>query len=318
MRLLRVSRVGVAACVAAVLLATTAGSVMAASPIYLCLSEKAGAAKSGGVEGKCPAPTAKVKYAKVALPKEESEQQTLLSILPYIKYVASGVGGKPTIQISGANLQIMNGEGKTSALNGAGNLVLGYDEEPGAQTGSHDLMLGTKQAYTSYGSILGGWSNTASGPNTVVFGEGNLAQGDQSGVLGGGGNKATSRQAQVLGGSFNTAAGVASAIGGGEFNHANARWAWVAGGVENYATAEYSSVSGGGGNNASNRQASVTGGAGNTASDLYASVSGGEYNHATGYASSVTGGYNNTAEAYGASILGGKEILVACNYCHFP
>jgi hypothetical protein len=40
----------------------------------------------------------------------KSEQETLKSILPYVKFVASGVGGKPTIQISGANLQIINGK----------------------------------------------------------------------------------------------------------------------------------------------------------------------------------------------------------------
>jgi hypothetical protein len=274
--------------VAAVLLAATAGSAMAASPIYLCLSEKAGVAKSGGVEGKCPAPTAKVKYAKVALPGAESEQQTLLAILPYIKYVASGVGGKPTIQVSGVNLQILNGEGKTTALNGAGNLILGYDEEPGAQTGSHDLMLGTKQAYTSYGSILGGWSNTASGANTVVFGEGNLAEGAQSAVLGGGGNKATARQAQVLGGSFNAASGIASAVGGGEGNKASAEWAWVAGGYKNNASAQYSSVSAG------------------------------RENTASGLASSVTGGRANTASGEATAVLGDAGMVVTCNFCHFP
>jgi len=45
----------------------------------------------------------------------KSEQETLTSILPYIKYIASGVGGKPTIQISGANVQILNGEVSTEA-----------------------------------------------------------------------------------------------------------------------------------------------------------------------------------------------------------
>jgi hypothetical protein len=43
----------------------------------------------------------------------QPEQETLKSILPYVKYVASGVGGKPTIQISGANVQIVNGEVST-------------------------------------------------------------------------------------------------------------------------------------------------------------------------------------------------------------
>src|ERR1035438_4107936 len=83
-------RVVVAACLAGGLLAVaTSGALAAAAPIYLCLAEKAGAAKSGGVEGKCPAPTVKVKYAKVALPSEEAEQQKLLAMLPLPPHVAS-------------------------------------------------------------------------------------------------------------------------------------------------------------------------------------------------------------------------------------
>ena len=105
--------VAVAACVAIGMLLTASGA-LAASPIYLCINEKAGGAvKSGGAEGKCPLPTEKVKYTKVALPREETEQHTLLSILSHVKYVESGVGGKPTIQFSGVNVQIVNGEGKT-------------------------------------------------------------------------------------------------------------------------------------------------------------------------------------------------------------
>jgi Collagen triple helix repeat (20 copies) len=43
----------------------------------------------------------------------QSEQETLKSILPYIKYVAPGAGGKPTIELTGANVQIVNGEVST-------------------------------------------------------------------------------------------------------------------------------------------------------------------------------------------------------------
>jgi hypothetical protein len=40
----------------------------------------------------------------------QSEQETLKSILPYIKYIPAGTGGKPTIELSGANVQIVDGE----------------------------------------------------------------------------------------------------------------------------------------------------------------------------------------------------------------
>jgi hypothetical protein len=297
-------RVGAAAyATVAVLAVMAAGAYAAATPIYLCLAEKAGAAKSGGVEGKCPAPTTKVTYAKVALPKEEAEQQKLLAILPYIKYVASGVGGKPTVQFSGVNVQVVNGEGKTSALNGAGNLIIGYDEEPGSQTGSHDLMLGTKQAYTSYGSILGGLENSAFGANTVVFGEKNLAEAGQSGVLGGGANQATGRQGQVLGGSGNTASGVASVVAGGNENKATEQWSTASGGLQNKVEGFESSISGGVSNQVLGTQASI---------------SGGERNVVTAFFGWIGGGYKNNVTNYWASVFGGKELTANTAYAAIP
>jgi hypothetical protein len=68
-------------------------------------------------------------------------------------YLAAGstgvVGGKATVQFSGVNVQIVNGLKLTATTNGAGNLVIGYDESFGTQTGSHNLVLGTSQSYTS-------------------------------------------------------------------------------------------------------------------------------------------------------------------------
>ena len=62
--------------------------------------------------------------------------------MAHMKYEATGIDGKPTIKISGANVQIVNGEGTTATTNGENNLVIGYDEEPGDQGGSHNLILG--------------------------------------------------------------------------------------------------------------------------------------------------------------------------------
>jgi hypothetical protein len=84
-----------------------------------------------------------------------------VAILLHIKYEEKGIDEKPTIQFSGVNVQIVNGEGATATTNGAGNLAVGYDEPSGApgshpQTGSHNLIVGEQQTYTSYGAILGG------------------------------------------------------------------------------------------------------------------------------------------------------------------
>ncbi len=52
----------------------------------------------------------------------EEQLALLKSILPYVKYVAAGVGGKPTIQFSGTNVEIVNGT-NTENPNGTGNLT---------------------------------------------------------------------------------------------------------------------------------------------------------------------------------------------------
>jgi hypothetical protein len=130
----------------------------------------------------------------------ESEQETLRTVLPYVKYVASGVGGKPTIQFSGANVQIVNGEGSTNTINGAGNLIVGYDEDPSAQTGSHNLVIGPEQRYTSYGSILGGRNNKALGPYDFVTGIANTAGNEGASVSGGFENTAAFKLSSIFGG----------------------------------------------------------------------------------------------------------------------
>jgi hypothetical protein len=333
--------VAVAACLAMSLLLLMVGGAMAASPVYLCIQEKAGSpVTSGGTKGSC-----KPKEKSVALPSESAEQQTLLSILPHIKYVASGVGGKPTIQVSGVNVQVVNGAGKTATVNGEGNLVIGYDENlpgrcsngggegpglsdkeecekgggtwtpepPHAQTGSHDLILGQEQTFTSYGGILAGFDNTLSGPfASVSGGSRNTASANDASVSGGFGNTASSNDASVSGGLENTASGNDASVSGGYANTANTEGASVSGGDQNLASGGYSSISGGLRSTAGGEISSISGGrenettANNGASEG-ASISGGELNKVTGRNASVSGGYKNTASGDQSSVSGGTE-----------
>ena len=101
-----------------------------------------------------------------ALPSEAKEQEKLISILPHINYEAEGIDKQPTVQFSGINLQVIDGTGSETTIDGTGNLILGYDEKPGTQTGSHNLLLGgSGNSYSSYGGIVGGsGSNKISGP----------------------------------------------------------------------------------------------------------------------------------------------------------
>jgi hypothetical protein len=217
-----------------------ASGALAASPIYLCIAEKAGGAvKSGGTSGTC-----KANYTKVALPSEETEQQKLLSILPHMKYVASGVGGKPTIQFSGVNVQVVNGEGKTASLNGEGNLVIGYDENASrTQTGSHNLILGEEQAFSSFGGIVAGYGNTISGrESSVTGGFLNTASGYYTAITGGANNIASVETASVSGGVRNTASNQGASVQGGSKNLAEGRDASIFGGKELVAKNEYEAI----------------------------------------------------------------------------
>jgi hypothetical protein len=233
----------------------------------------------------------------------ESEQTELKELLKYVEVEASGVDGKPTVRFSGANVQIASGAAKESETNGVGNLIVGNDENPGTQSGSNNLVVGSEQAYTSYGSVLGGDLNTVLGPFSVAFGLHNTASGSDSSVSGGDGNTASGERATVSGGEANTAKGLESTVGGGGAN---------------IASGEESTVSGGGSNEATEPSTVVSAGTNNKATGNSASVSGGVQNTASGFHSSAGGGYGNQAEANYTSIFGGDKLKAVVEYESIP
>lgn len=241
---------------------------------------------TGGKEGK---PGAEGKAGSAGF--SSSELEALRGLLAHAKFVAVGIGGKPTVQFSGVNVQIVNGAGETETVNGEGNLVIGYDEAPGTQTGSHDLVLGRAQTYSSYGSIVAGVENTAAG----AF----------SSVTGGAQNKAEASWASITGGKDNDVPSTGF-------------WASITGGLENLANSEDSAVTGGKHNQAENFAAAVTGGLANTASGFYTSVSGGADNLSSAELGWIGGGILNTAEAKLASIFGGVELTAGKEYEAIP
>jgi hypothetical protein len=62
------------------------------------------------------------------------------------------------VYFTGCNVNIRSGAGATDeGVNGLGNLVIGYNESTGqARTGSHNLIVGPRHSYSSYGGIIGG------------------------------------------------------------------------------------------------------------------------------------------------------------------
>jgi hypothetical protein len=289
------------------ILVSLAGPAVAASSVYLCVPEKAGAAvKSGGTAGIC-----KEKFSKVALPAVESEQQKLLALLPHLSYAGSGVGGKPTIRFSGVNVQVVDGAGTTRSATGTGNVILGYDENTGGldQSGSHNLVLGEDQTFSSYGGFVGGHGNSITGPFDSVFGGGANAStaGEGSTVAGGVGNTASGNGAFVAGGYQNVAGqGLASVVGGEKNTAASTELPFGP------------TIVGGRSNLADFGTAVVVGGVGGRATNEYSVVGGGESNQATGAGAWVGGGSSNTASGAYASIFGGHELMAPGEFDAMP
>ena len=245
------------------------------------------------------------------------------------------VQGQDTIRFSGVNVQIVDGSGDTmGAVTGLGNLIVGYNElraSDNDRTGSHNLVVGPRHNYSSYGGLVAGYQNTVAGSYASVSGgENNTAGGNAASVSGGARNTASGSHASVSGGRYNEASGDFSFVGGGGYateadgNKAFGHYSAVLGGRSNltgdpdlidHTFAQSATVSGGQYNIASGSRTSVSGGSSNTASGWLASVAGGRYNEASGDYSFVGGGgylseiYGNKAFGHYSAVLGGRENL---------
>ncbi len=159
-----------------------------------------------------------------------------------------------TLQFSGMNLQIIDGTGDThGTANGLGNLVMGYNLDDGVdlevdvRTGSHNIVLGDNNSYTSTGGYVGGDDNRISAAGaTVTTGIGNTASGPNAAVVTGFNNSATvSTSAVVAGASNTTVTGFRSVVVGGTSNTASSSNAVVVSGNTNTANGANSAILGG-------------------------------------------------------------------------
>jgi hypothetical protein len=246
---------------------------------------------------------------RIALPTAEQ-----LEILGHMRIVyrddGSGILAK-TIRIDGVNLQLVSGLGATNGYpadpssvnplltetNSLGNLIIGYEDVAlRVRTGSHNLVVGERHSYTSFGGLLAGYSNTTAGA-----------------------------YASTSGGNSNTASGPYSAVSGGAANEASGAFAAVTGGGNNTASASQSSVTGGFENTASASASTVTGGVRNRAAGAWSMVAAGRNNRAVGLFSSVLGGgapgpftllnpYANEARGDYSVVCGGNERTVTGTY----
>jgi len=204
------------------------------------------------------------------------------------------------IIFDGCNVHIRSGEGNTWATtNGKGNLIIGYNESPNqvsdGRGGSHNLIIGPRHEYSSYGGI--------------VTGVGNQITNEHNSVVGGEKNRASGYASSIFGGLLNNNTGYLSSISGGIYNTASGSYSSISGGASNTASGYKSSISGGESNTASGESSSISGGYVNKASGKSSSVLGGKANKAEGKESVVSGGWNNKAIGELASVLGGKKNI---------
>lgn len=202
----------------------TSAVVTSASATTLCMQEGKANAKLTG-PATAGGDTCKAGYEAIELPSANE-----LEILKHATYESEGIDKKPTVRFTGVNIQIVDGAGATDTTTGAGNLVIGYDEVPQVQSGSHNLVLGQAQGYTSYGGIVGGYGSLLTAPYTAV-----------------------------TGGLYNTVTAEMASVSGGYKNTAGQYMAWVGGGSENFASGYYSSIVGGHANEASGLYSAILG-----------------------------------------------------------
>jgi hypothetical protein len=260
----------------------------------------------------------------------ESRIATLETLLANVSRVGND------LTFSGMNVKIVDGSGSTyGTVNGRGNLIVGYNELRGGgydnRTGSHNIVVGSYNNYSSYGGLIAGETNTISGPySSVSGGIYNIASGEYASVSGGHTNTASGDESSVSGGLQNEASGAHASVSGGRYNDAIGGNTSVSGGVANTASGSGASVSGGYYNTASGDLSFVggggyTGGAsdGNKAFGHYSAVLGGRSNiagdpaltdHTIGQSSSVSGGQSNTASGLSSSVSGGASNTASGNY----
>jgi cell division protein FtsB len=166
------------------------------------------------------------------------EANPTMKLSPYVSVVETPINGLngPHIIFTGANLHVRSGSGSTGGnVNGRGNLIIGYNENVGlaetSRPGSHNLVVGTLNNFTSFGGLVAGSQNSVLAP--------------YASIAGGSANTVTAVGCSILGGVSNTASQSCSTVSGGANNTATGYYSSVSAGSSNTASGTYSSVGGG-------------------------------------------------------------------------
>jgi len=192
----------------------------------------------------------------------------------------------------------------TPSANAAGQVIGGYTAGNQALGDGSVVVSGGKDkapnlAEGENSAVLGGTKNMTEGPYTAIVGgfQNIVHEEIKNGVILGG----TKNQIEAVG----TLVGDYATISGGEDNIAYGESSSISGGNSNGTYGLHSSIAGGRGNNAAGEIGSVIGGSQNNADGKGSTLAGGLGNTGVGMWSSVFGGSKNEAVGTGASILGG-------------
>jgi hypothetical protein len=173
---------------------------------------------AGSLHAETPAQFAALQAQVVALQKQVTalQQNNVLALAPFVTVDANPENGSPGPHITfhGANIHIVNGMGSTALMNGLGNLIIGYDENPdpavhpfpmNGRAGSHNVVIGRYHAWfqNAFGNLIAGEWNWAINQSEFVAGFENQAVGNYSSILGGENNEAFSNWTVIVGGEDN-------------------------------------------------------------------------------------------------------------------
>ncbi len=150
---------------------------------------------------------------------------------------------RPTLRVTGANLQVVNHPIPGANVPGVGNVIIGHDQ-PRLWGGP---VCSLPQYPTETDCLNGGgaWAlEHKSGVHTLVVGEGHRYAG-ANGLVTGYRNDLFGNAGAALGGEENAALGTGAVVSGGIYNRAPGEYATVTGGYANQAAGYASSVSGG-------------------------------------------------------------------------
>lgn len=193
-----------------------------------------------------------------------------------------------TLVLDGVNLQIVNGEGRTTSINGVGNLIVGYNEPPDSEDGrgrlgSHGVVIGGEHEWH-------GWSFLAQGTGHTV--------GPGACAIGGEDNRASARSSCAVGGEHNQARAHYATAVGGQRNFNGGPWSVVIAGRDNMIGIESDTF---------------------CCAGYYAYLAGGFHNEVTGYIASTVGGYDNETSGVLATNVGNIKTTLTdqhdCQAC---